>query len=452
MKKFPARILSLSVLSITLAAPLVGCGDSGGGDEDSATTNASGDTEPTGGEPGECEVNEEISGEIEADTTWTCDKILSGIVTVKGDAVLTVAAGVTVRGKSGSALVVAQGSRLEAVGTKDAPIVFTSSQEEGKRAPGDWGGIVLLGKATTNFQDGIGQAEGLSDDATYGGDDPAYSCGTLKWVRVEFSGFELTTDNELNGITFYSCGTGTVVDYVQAHMGQDDGIEMFGGGFDAKHIVVTGAQDDSLDIDQGFAGKLQYVFIQQDPDVGNYGFEWSNQDVNIDATPRTAPKVANVTFIGTGAGNDTKSAGIKFKEGASGEIYNAVFTQAYNAQVDLTDPATEMQATNGAIKIQNTAFFQNSLKDGGATPYVVSEGSSFDLAAFVEAAANNNHLDTDPQLTSMTWSAPNIVPAAGSPMIGAGAAAPGFEATDFIGAVKDAAGDWTQGWTNFNPN
>ena len=131
---------------------------------------------------------------------------------------------------------------------------------------------------------------------------------------------------------------------------------------------------------------------------------------------------------------------------------NAVFTQAYNAQVDLTDPPTEMQADSGAIKISSTAFFQNSLKDGGASPYVVSEGSSFDLEAFVEAEANANHIDVDPALTSMTWSSPDIVPAAGSPMLGAGVAAPGFEATDYIGAVKDAGSDWTKGWTNYAPN
>lgn len=453
MQKLRSMKTWLLVPSLVLAATTAGCGDAGG-DEESASSDPTGDPtgdEPTG-TPGDCEENEEISGTIEADATWSCDKILSGIVTVSDDAVLTVSPGVTVRGKSGSALVVAQGSRLEAAGTKEAPIVFTSSQEEGKRAAGDWGGIVLLGRASTNFQGGVGQAEGLEENAAYGGDDPAYNCGTLKWLRVEFAGFELTTDNELNGITFYSCGTGTTVDYIQSHMGQDDGIEMFGGGFDAKHIVITGANDDSIDIDQGFTGSLQYVLIQQDPDVGNYGFEISNQDVNLDASPRTTPKLANVTFIGTGAVNDTKSAGIKLKEGAAGEFYNAVFTQAYNAQVELTEEPTEAQADAGAIKFGNVAFFQNSLKDSGAGVYVVSEGSDFDLEAFVEAASNNVLVDTDPKFGDIGWGVLNVVPVDGSPLLGAGVAAPGFEATDYIGAVKDAASDWTQGWTNWRPN
>ncbi len=446
MKKLHAILPWLLAPSFAM---VVGCGD-GAGDEasDSNTNDTITDTE----EPGDCVENEEISGTIETDTVWACDKTLGSIVTVQNDAVLTIRPGVTVRGKTGSALVIAQGSRIEAEGTKEEPIVMTSSQSDGQRAAGDWGGLVLLGRAATNFQGGVGQAEGLEDNATYGGSDPSYNCGTLRWVRVEFAGFELTTDNELNSITFYSCGTGTTVEYVQTHIGLDDGFEWFGGGFDAKHLVATGAGDDSLDMDQGFAGKVQYVLLQQDPSVGNYGFEWSNQDVNIDASPRSNPQVSNVTFIGTGPTNPTKSSAIKLKEGTAAEIYNSVFTQSYNAQVDLTEPSTETQANNGAIKIQNCLFFENSLKDGGASNYVVSDGSTFDLKGFVENPDNNNIFDVDPQISSIAWESPNAAPAQGSPLLGAGRSVPGFEATDFIGAVKSADEDWTQGWTNYRAN
>jgi hypothetical protein len=428
----------LLVSSLTL---VFGCGDpqdnESTGEDTGSDTGAM--TEPT---TGDCTENEEVTEPIDGDTTWSCDKILGGIVYVNDGATLTISPGVTVRGKSGSALVVAQGGRLEAAGTQEAPIVFTSSQPEGSRAPGDWGGVVLLGKARTNLGGGVGQAEGLEDAASYGGDDAAYNCGTLKWVRVEFAGFELTTDNELNGVTFYSCGTGTTVDYLQVHMGQDDGVEWFGGGFDAKHLVISGAQDDSLDIDQGFNGTIQHVFIQQDPGVGNYCFEVSNQDINLDASPRTAPTICNATCIGTGSGNDTKSAGIKLKEGASGSLYNSALLNFKNGGVDLTEDATVMQAESGAIKITNDLFFQV-----GDPPYVVSDGSTFDLKAFVEDAANNNHIDVDPMLTSTTWTSANIQPQAGSPVLGAGGAASGCEATDYIGAVKDGTGDWTTGWT-----
>ena len=117
-----------------------------------------------------------------------------------------------IKGGNGSALVIGKGSQLIAEGTADAPIVFPSALPEGSRARGDWGGVVLLGEAPNNLQTGTGAAEGLdANDPSYqyGGSDPTSSCGSLKYVRVEFAGFELTKDNELNGITFYSCGSGT---------------------------------------------------------------------------------------------------------------------------------------------------------------------------------------------------------------------------------------------------
>jgi len=432
-------------LLITTLALAIGCGDSTGNEEGSEETAETGNTtEPT---DGGCVEGEEVSEPITGDAVWSCDKTLAGLVYVQDGATLTIEPGVTIRGKSGSALIIAQGGRLEAAGTKDAPIVFTSSQAEGQRAPGNWGGVVFLGRANTNLGGGVGQAEGLSENAAYGGDEADYNCGTLKWVRVEFAGFELTTDNELNGVTFYSCGTGTTVDYLQVHMGQDDGVEWFGGGFDAKHIVVTGAQDDSLDIDQGFNGTVQYVLIQQDPGIGNYCFEVSNQDINLDATPRTAPTICNATCIGTGAANETKSAGVKLKEGTNGEFYNSIFMNFKGGWVDLTESATEAQADAGKIKLMNDLFFQP-----GDVPYVTGEGSSFDLPGLIEDPANMNLIDVDPQLTSIEWLAPNPQPRDGSPVLGAGGSFAKCEATDYIGAVKDSAGDWTTGWTTWLPN
>ena len=443
---------------LTLSSMLAACGDSGG-DSDGDTTEGSdtGNTsEPTGGPEEVCDS--EISGNIEADTNWACGHTLSGIVTVKNGAKLTIAPGVTIKGAGGSALVIGKGSQLIAEGTADMTIVFTSDLAAGGRARGDWGGGVLLGEAPNNLQTGTGAAEGLDandPNYLYGGTDAASSCGSLKYVRVEFAGFELTKDNELNGITFYSCGTGTKVDYVQSHMGKDDGIEAFGGTWNGKHIVITGAFDDSFDADQGYVGSLQYVFIHQDPAIGNYGFEWSNQKDNLDATPRTHPVVSNLTFIGTGTGAspvETKSTGVKLKEGSGAAIHNAIITYSFNAGIELTEEATEKVADAGEIAIADTILWKNSVKDDGASAYLVSEGSTWDLKAFVEDAANRNHIDVDPKLGSYAWGSANIVPAADSPALGNGKAVSGLEATDYIGAVKDTAGGWTVGWTNYAPN
>jgi hypothetical protein len=438
------------VLAAAVALPLVfvqGCGDDG------LTTGAASDTNDTN-DGGEEQCDGVVSGTIESDTTWACGHTLDGIVNVKNGAKLTVMPGVTIKGNAGSALIVSRGSQLIAEGTKDAPIVFTSAGGPGNRARGDWGGIVLLGDAANNLPNGVGAAEGLeatNPDYQYGGSDAGYSCGSLKWLRVEFAGFELTKDNELNGITFYSCGSGTTVDYVQAHMGKDDGIEMFGGSFDAKHIVVTGALDDSLDMDLGYTGKLQYVYVHQEKSAGNYAFELSNQKDGFDAAPRTRPVFANVTAIGTAAIDkiETGSGGVRLKEGAGGEFHNTIFAGFYNAAVEVTEPATEVAATAGESAFKNTLFWNNAVIDAGVSQFLGDDGSSFDVKGWIEDAANANHVGVDPLLGAYEIGG-DIAPRAGSPVLGAGAAAAGFEATDFIGAVKDAASDWTKGWTEFS--
>ncbi len=447
--------LSIVTGMMSVALSLAACGDGGANDEGSdETAGSTGDTAGSGEEV----CDSEIAGNIEADTVWACDHTLTAIVSVKNNAKLTIMPGVTIKGSNGSALVIGKGSQLIAEGAADKPIVFTSALPEGSRARGDWGGVVLLGQAPNNLQTGTGAAEGLdANDPTYqyGGADAASSCGSLKYVRVEFAGFELTKDNELNGITFYSCGSGTRVDYVQSHMGADDGIEAFGGNWSGKHIVLTGALDDAFDADQGYTGSLQYVFIHQDPATGNYGFEWSNQKDNLDAIPRTHPVVSNVTFIGTATSADlvmTKSSALKLKEGTGADIHNAIFAYSYNAVVELTEEATEIVADAGEVAITDTIFFNNSLADNGASPYKISDGSAWDLKAFVEDAGNRNHIDVDPKLGSYAWGAVDIVPAADSPALGNGRAVTGLEPTDYIGAVKDAAGDWTKGWTSFAPN
>jgi hypothetical protein len=431
------------VLAAAVALPLVfvqGCGDDG------LTTESASDTNDTN-DGGEEQCDSVVSGTIESDTTWACGHTLDGIVNVKNGAKLTVMPGVTIKGNAGSALIVSKGSQLIAEGTRGMPIVFTSAGGPGNRARGDWGGIVLLGDAANNLPNGVGAAEGLeatNPDYQYGGSDAGYSCGSLKWVRVEFAGFELTKDNELNGITFYSCGAGTTVDYVQAHMGKDDGIEMFGGSFDAKHIVVTGALDDSLDMDLGYTGKLQYVYVHQEKSAGNYAFELSNQKDGFDAAPRTRPVFANVTAIGTAAVDmiETGSAGVRLKEGAAAEFHNTIFAGFFSAAIEVTEPATEVAATAGETAFKNTLLWKNG------SSYAGDDGSTFDIKTWVEDPANNNHIDVDPLLGAYEIGG-DISPRAGSPVLGAGAAPAGFEAADFIGAVKDAASDWTKGWTEF---
>lgn len=217
------------------------------------------------------------------------------------NATLTIEAGAVVLGDNGSALIVTRGVQLITNGTAEQPVVFTSSLPEGERRAGDLGGVVLLSNAPTNI--GEGNIEGLQPTDTrgrFGGDDETHKRGSLLYTRIEFAGFELSTDNELNGLTLGSCGSETTLDYIQVHQGKDDGIEFFGGLARASHLVLTSIQDDSIDWDQGFTGTLQYVVVQQNSSDADQGIEADNNEDHNDATPRSAPTITNATFIGTG--------------------------------------------------------------------------------------------------------------------------------------------------------
>ena len=416
-----------------------------GGETDSATATAGEtDTGPAGcGEGGMME----ISADIEGDMTLGCENVwvLTDLIFVR-NGTLTIEPGTVIRGTEGSALIIDTSATIDAQGTEDAPIVMTSIQQSPGR--GDWGGLVLLGNATNNLAGGVGQAEGFANPPSYGGNDDSHDCGTLSYLRVEWAGFAIAEGSELNGITFYSCGSDTSVDHVQVHMGADDGIEMFGGNFDAKYLIVTGAEDDSIDCDEGYQGRLQHVFIHQDPVIGDNVFEWSNQGTDYTATPHTRPVVANLTAIGSGGGGD-KSKGVTLKEGTEAEIYSSIFTGITNQLVLLQNIETQTLAENGAIGLAG-----NVLHDHGGFG-VDSEGdvtwSAEDFEMFVMDPANGN-VEADPMLTRAEWASPDITPVAGSPAEST-AATPAegwWDATTYAGAVDPAGDNWTLApWTNY---
>jgi hypothetical protein len=427
------RISCLLITGLSCCLTLVtGCG----GDDGMADSGGTGDESDTGTD-GQCV---EVSADIDADTTWTADNcyVLTTLVFVNG-ATLTIEPGTEVRGINGSALIIEKDSMLMAAGTADAPIVFTSNLAT--PAAGDWGGIVLLGSATANI--GVGMAEGFPVPPTYGGDDDGHNCGTLQYLRVEYAGFAISEGNELNGITFYACGTGTTVDHVQSHMGLDDGLEWFGGGFDADHLVVTGASDDSLDIDQGFNGTLSHVFIQQNPAVGDNCFEVSNQGTDFDATPKTAPEICNATCIGSGSSGE-KSKGITVKEGTHGSWHANIFTNTTNEATLLLDDPTAVEVMGSTIAIANNIFFGNL----GADEHV-SESTMLDTAgwaAWIQDPARAN-LSSDPGLGSIAWGSADATPS--GDVTGDGS---GCGGTTYIGAVDPAGDNWTaESWINYVP-
>lgn len=327
----------------------------------------------------------EKAGEIDADETWTADNVyvLTGKVFV--NAVLTIEPGTVIRGQNGSALVIAQEGSIDAAGTADDPIVFTSSKDSGAAA-GDWGGVVLIGRAPINVQGGSDVVEGFEqseeDKVRYGGTDPADDCGTLRYVRIEYAGFELSQNNELNGLTVAGCGSDTELDFLQIHRGLDDGIEFFGGTANVKHLVVTHADDDSLDCDYGWQGKGQFIILKQDANTGDKGIECDNNGDNNDATPRTTPEIWNMTMIGS---NDFASAdtqgGMHLRRGMAGSIHNAIIAYFRSFAVDVDGVVTVQQAEAGDLSIESSYFYQNAGGDGFPAGFDARDGAENDCSA-----------------------------------------------------------------------
>jgi len=227
---------------------------------------------------------------------------------VKPGAVLTIEKGTKIMGDSASKaiLLVEAGAKIVAEGTADEPIVFTSQAAEGVRRAGDWGGLVLLGKAPVNYPGGKGNIEGILKTVSgteFGGTDADDNSGVLKYVRVEYAGVVLSPDNEVNGITFGGVGRGTTVEYVQVRHALDDCFEFFGGTVNAKHLVCQYNQDDGFDFDNGFSGKLQFLVLQQDPNHPgeDNGFESDNDAQGSANAPLTNPTVFNATICAKNA-------------------------------------------------------------------------------------------------------------------------------------------------------
>lgn len=307
---------------------------------------------------GRCEVDEsadvDVWGFITGDVVWrspTLYTLQEPIFVVPG-ATLTIEAGTTILGAPGSALIVQRGGTLRVHGTAQRPVVFTSAQPEGTQLPGDWGGVALLGSAPVNDPDAVLEGIEQRERATYGGLEPTSSCGVLSYTRIEFAGFPIAQDNELNGLTLGGCGSGTLVDHVQVHLGRDDGVEVFGGSVNLRHILITRAQDDGLDWDLGWTGSAQFIAIAQDQH-GDNAIEASS-NVDDDAVPRSNPQLWNVTLIGSGVEGAQRA--LTLKEGTAGRLANAVVLGHSLEAIDIVGASTVAQLESGALLVEHSMF------------------------------------------------------------------------------------------------
>jgi hypothetical protein len=298
-----------------------------------------------------------VTGEINGTETWSSANyyVLRGAVFVRNGATLNIAAGTRVIGESGSVgtLIVARGGRLNAIGTETAPIVFTSDQPVGQRQRGDWGGLIINGRAPVNLVGGEGSGEG--ETGVFGGNDPNDNSGTLRYVRVEFSGIEFSPDNELNGIAFQGVGRGTTVDFVQAHMSRDDAMEWFGGTVDGKHLILSNAADDSMDWTFGWIGRAQYVVVTQRGDDADNGIEADNSEHNNNHLPRSNPQIYNMTICGDPDRNEggESTNGSNFRRGTAFTLRNFLLTgfKTTGFRIETTNADTTNQVANGTTQM-----------------------------------------------------------------------------------------------------
>src|SRR5690554_1172899 len=292
---------------------------------------------------------------------------LSGRVLITDGSKLRIPAGTRIEGVGGTSsyIAVAQGGQIFVNGTSSAPVVMTSSLSNPQ--PGDWGGLVLCGKAPTN-RGATAQAE--VSDLTYGGNVLDDSSGVIKYLRIEYSGAAFNSEKEFNGLSLFGVGSGTTIDHVQIHNGADDGIEFYGGTVSATNLVMTGNEDDQFDWVEGWSGQLNSNWYGKlGLGRGNRGIEADNLGDNNAATPISNPTIKNLTLIGLGdQGNEPQ--GIMVRVGTRGKIDNIVIDN-WATGIEIRDDATlngipnQLMFTN--VKFSNVTTKVNGRNGNGET-------------------------------------------------------------------------------------
>lgn len=414
--------------------------------------------------------------------------ILKGWVYIADGAELTIEPGTVIKGdkQTKASLIAERGGKLIAQGTATEPIVFTSEEAKGNRRPGDWGGIILCGKAKNNKSEM--QIEG-GPRTKHGGNDDADNSGVLSYVRIEFAGYPFQTDQEINGLTLGSVGSGTKIDHVQVSYTNDDSYEWFGGTVNCKYLVAYKGWDDDFDTDNGFSGKVQFGLSVRDSKIADVSqsnsFESDNNADGSNSEPHTSAVFSNMTLVGPMAtdasfvndasyingGNYYPNNGSSLgKFQAAMHIRRDTHLNCFNSVaigwpigiiIDNEKGDTQGAATAGNLKLENiwlanvnavgTDF--NKIYVDGLYNYEtkqVDESQPSFSSTFFKAQSGNKFYEAATGWFDTT----GYIPTSGSPLLSAAAFTnsllSGFDQVSYIGAF--AAGDtWLDGWTNFDP-
>jgi hypothetical protein len=418
---------------------------------------------------------------LDNDTTYH----LTGIYIVDSLETFTVEQGTVIIGDSAATLVIARGGKIFARGTASCPIVFTSDEPVGTRAAGDWGGIIMLGRAPTNQANPL--IEGGIIPGTFGGGgiglgDPDDDSGEFYYVRIEYCGYRYQLNNEVNGLTMGGVGRGTEIHHVQVSYSFDDSFEWFGGTVDCNNLVAFGGWDDEFDTDFGFQGRIQFAFGLRDPNqhevpgVGqSNGFESDNESTSSTTNPRTLPRFSNVTLVGPRRTDASPAPPTGFeyvsviRRGSELSLYNSVlmgYAGGYSMRDGFTFDAAVADILQGRnISLQEDGIL-NTLHTSGTLPggfTLVDWWNTSGWNNLGAVTATSDRLPSTIGLVDMSdLNDPDPRPGVGSEPATAGteftnlnALAGGyFTSTTYRGAFdpglsRDA--QWDYGWTNYNP-
>lgn len=473
----------------------------------------------------------EVSGYITGDVTWSSDNIyrLNGFVRVGKDerdpstqgpaagttGILRIQPGTIIIGdrETKGTLIVQRTGQIFALGEANNPIIMTSERDPVQREPGDWGGLVICGRAYNNNPGGTEAGTEPILEGNYGGfhggTDDNHNSGTIQYIRIEFAGIPINPNQEVNSLTMGSLGRATRIDYVMCSFGLDDAFEWFGGTINSKYIIAYRGLDDDFDVDNGWTGNVQYALSIRGASLadqsGSNGFEVDNNSGGTETPIFTSGKFSNVTVVGPKKDRETAislqfQSAAQLRRNSALSIYNSFFT-AYPNGILIDGAGTVAQASRGALVLRNNilagvdnwggngfgsagTIFPDAPANGanhpnaprgvrviatqalgGAnfvngvytfTPLTITVGSE-ELSGEEWFLRNNTILPKwqDAGISPTLFDnaiTPTVIPNTGSPLL-SGANFDGlpefFDRVEFKGAF--GATDWTQGWAEWNP-
>ena len=401
--------------------------------------------------------------------------LLKGWVYIADGSTLTIEPGTIIKGdkETKAALIAEPGGKLIAKGTQTSPIVFTSEQAAGSRKPGDWGGVILCGKAPNNNGVLNQQIEG-GPRTKHGGTDKNDNSGDLEYVRIEFAGYPFQKDQEINGLTFGSVGAGTTIDHVQVSYSNDDSYEWFGGTVQCKHLIAYRGWDDDFDTDNGFSGSLTYGLSVRDSKIADgsqsNGFESDNNAGGTTAEPYTTADFSYITLLGPKTFDANfknekdyiTGGGMNPQNGSSMGLFQAAMHIRRNSRLNVSKTLaigwpigmildnekgdTQGSATKGLMKLQGITFV--------GMDYI---GSDFNKV-YKDELYDYTTKTTNPDKKSFTSTFFQL-PANGNTVVSAWTPITFSGITSILNLSKNYSGigafpdgtDWTTGWTEWDP-